>query len=85
MSEQPANVDEERIRLTQELWSALGLYDRDLPSTTKTYSTSVSLTDMPFRHGSTGARHVLDAQRGNILYSHHGHLYRVTLTVTAED
>jgi hypothetical protein len=68
MSEQPTDIDEERIRLTEALWRALGVFDLDLP-----------------QHPPVGQRHVLDATRGSILYTRHGHLYRVTLTVTAED
>lgn len=85
MSEQPANIDEERIRLTQTLWAALGAYEINLVSTVTTYSATVPLTGSPLLPGSADARHVLDAQRGSILYTHHGHRYRVTLTVTAED
>lgn len=68
MSEQPTDIDEERVRMTEALWTVIGVYAYDLPQ-------------IP----TIGQRHVLDPQRGSILYSHHGHLYRVTLTVTAED
>lgn len=36
-------------------------------------------------HPPVGQRRVLDTTRGAILYTHHGHHYRVTLTVTAEE
>jgi hypothetical protein len=84
MSEQPTDPDAERARLTQELWTVLGVYDRNLPSTALA-TAGRPLTATPFSRPPTKLRHVLDAQRGSILYTHHGHLYRVTLTVTAED